>query len=725
MIASKLNRPPIAAVVQKRRVACMNMGVTTKRIEPFLQLSSPEHRDGSVRRIDNTYLYRDSPTPNVTGLQQVRSVFLFCFVILAVVGLVLGPIAVGATVEQPTEQPGVATVSGGDTTGTNETTLHKDPETVSEEGDSDRVAAYLSGQLSGLIGASTQNISAGQYEQARALIGDEYNETLSQYVEVTGGTDQEASADQFATAQENAAELAALRAEFDATRQEYEAAVENGETERARRLARELATLADQIDGVSVQLANDLDNVENTTGTNLSDTQMTVVTVRETATETAATVSETQFTATTLTATLSPSQFSFVTPTTVSGTLHTTAGEPIENESVTIRVGERAYDVETNRTGQFSIQYRPVFLDMNTTTVPVRFVPADVSPYQSTNTTVAGHVTTQTSSTLSLTTTRLSTSPGEPFTINGTVTIGENSTIAGVPVVFEQAGQQLATAETTADGTVTLSGTLPVEVARGATDAAVRIPLSDSAASGAVSPVNLSVTDAPTQLTLSTNVTGTTAPVVGVSGDLTLISGIPLGGESVTIFVDGTEVVTTTTGPNGQYSATIPTAALDPTAETPTVRAVFTDTDRALAASRTTTTLQLPAPFTTTSSWMPQFSAGLLIVMVVAIGVVLAGAAVFRTRGWSFPWGSVNRDDSSQASVNSNSTTGPTQSHSDSTTRAQILLDQAEDSLTAAETTTAVQVAYASLRSALAPTLSDSSGDTHWEFYNQIGRAHV
>lgn len=656
----------------------------------------------------------------MTGLQQFRTLFPLCLIGLAVIGLFVAPIGVGATSVSPTQQPAVATVTGSDSPGTNETTPHKNPETVSEEGDSDRVTAYLSGQLSELIGASTQNISAGQYEQARSLLGDEFNETLSQYVEVTGNTDQEASADQFETAQENAAELAALRAEFDATRQEYETAVENGETERARRLARELATLADQIDGVSVRLTTSLNNIENTTGTNLSDTQTTILTVRESTTETATTVGETQFTATRLTATLNPSRFSFESPTTVSGTLHTASADPIRNQSVTVRVGERAYETETNRTGQFSLQYRPVFLGMNATTVPVRFVPADVSPYQSSNMTVSGQLTTQTPSTLSLTTTRLAATPGELFTINGTVTMGDNRTIAGVPVVFERAGQQLAAAETTADGRVTVSGALPLSTPRGATNATARVPLSASAVSGAATRVNLSITEAPTQLTLSTNVTGTTAPVVGVSGELTLVSGASLPGESVTILVDGTEVTTTSTGPNGQYGATIPTAALDPTAETSTVQAIFTDSDRALAASQTSTTLQLPAPFTTDSSWLPQIPTGLLVGVVVVVGVVLAGVSVARIRGWRLPWQSTSRDDTAPAPSADSSTPGPTAHSSDkSRTRAQVLLDQAEDSLTADETTTAVQVAYASLRSALAPTLSDSRSDTHWEFYNR------
>ena len=667
----------------------------------------------------------------MTALQQFRTAFTICLVGLAVVGVVVGSGGAGAAVVHPSESSAVATVTGDDTaetnetSGTNATTPHRNPETVSEDGDTDRVAAYLSGQLSGLIGASTQNISAGQYDQARSLLGDEYNETLSQYISVTGDTGSETSAEDFERAQENAAELAALRAEFDATRQAYETAVDNGETQRARRLARELATLAERIDGVSVQLATELNDIENATGTNLSSTETTVLTVQESTTETATAVSDTEFTATDLTATLSPSRFSFATPTTVSGTLYTAAGDPVQNQSVTLRVGERLYDTETNATGQFSVQYRPVFLPMNATTVPIRFVPGDISPYQSANTTVAGQVTTQTASTLLLNTTQLSTAPGQPLVVNGTVTAGTNTTLAGVPVVVDQAGQQLGTTETATNGSFALPGTVPLDTPRGAIAATVRVPLSDAAVAGSTRPVNLTVTEAPTQLTLSTNLTGTQAPSVGVSGTLTLASGTPLSGEPVTIYVDDTAVVTTTTGPNGRYTATVPTSALDSSVATPSVRAVFTADDRALAESRTTATVELPAAFTTTTSWLPQPTPALLGGAAVAVVLLIAGG-LGRHWQWRLPWRSRGNDTGVQATAADSSASPPGQSTpSPDTSRAQALLAHAEESLATDDPTTAVQVAYASLRSALAPTLPDSRTDTHWEFYNRCQNAGI
>jgi len=56
-------------------------------------------------------------------------------------------------------------------------------------------------------------------------------------------------------------------------------------------------------------------------------------------------------------------------------------GTAVSNDRVTLQVGERRYDVQTASDGEFSLTYRPVFLPVNTTTVPVQFIPEDTSLY--------------------------------------------------------------------------------------------------------------------------------------------------------------------------------------------------------------------------------------------------------------------------------------------------------------------------------------------------------
>lgn len=664
----------------------------------------------------------------MTTQRQVRQILTICVVGVLAVGLVGGSPTVAATSAPAGESATVTTVTSDSAPVENETTPHKNPETVSEAGDSDRVAAYLSDRLSGLLGASSQNISAGQYEQARALLGDEYNETLSQYIEVTGDTDQGTAAEAFESARDDAAQLSTLRTEFEETRQAYETAVDNGERERARRLARELATLAEQIDDVAVQLNTQLNEVENTTGTDLNSTQTSISTVQNATTETATVITATEFTATELTATATPPTVSYAAPTTVTGTLHTTAGEAIRNESVTLQIGGSEVTTKTNAMGQFSVAYQPIALPLNATTVPVAFVPGDVSPYRAANTTATVQVSEQATSTVSLTTTQVSTSPGQSIPISGTVTIGANSTTAGVPVVLERAGQQIGTAETTANGSFTVEGAVPVETAQGVTPYSIRVPLTDAAVSGSTATLNVSVTDAATTLTLATNITGTSSPVVGVSGSLTLASGESVPGQAISIFVGETQVDTTTTDAAGRYEATIPTTAFDSYESNPTIRVAFTESDAALAESRAETTTTLPPAFTTTENGVQQFfeqPGQLLIVVGLIGGLVLGSIAVARTAGLAVPWRPASSDAVTETATDTTAAASTTAASSDSPTRAQTLLAHAEQSLATDETATAVQSAYASLRLALAPTVPDSRADTHWEFYDRCKEANI
>jgi len=148
-----------------------------------------------------------------------------------VVGIVLASSgAVGLSASPSADA--INTVDGTNLTTENETTPHKNPDTISESGDTEQVASYLSGQLGSMLAGSTRNISQAEYDQARSLLGDEYDETLSQYVTVAGETEQEESAEAFQTAQEDAAELATpvknLRPHVRSTRKPSTMAIPNG-----------------------------------------------------------------------------------------------------------------------------------------------------------------------------------------------------------------------------------------------------------------------------------------------------------------------------------------------------------------------------------------------------------------------------------------------------------------------------------------------------------------
>jgi len=104
-------------------------------------------------------------------------------------------------------------------------------------------------------------------------------------------------------------------------RAEYEEAVDDGDTEQARQLARELARLAEEIDGVTVRLDEQLATVENTTGSDLSavETISKPFVCQQRRQPPAATRAE--FTETTITANATPAEFSFQNATRITGTI--------------------------------------------------------------------------------------------------------------------------------------------------------------------------------------------------------------------------------------------------------------------------------------------------------------------------------------------------------------------------------------------------------------------
>ena len=623
-----------------------------------------------------------------------------------------------------------STVTGGNLTGENTTTPHEDPETVAEDGDTEQLASHLSGRLGTLLGGSTRNISAAEYEQARSLVGDEYDDVLSQYVTVAGETGQEDSAQSFATVQNDTAELIELREEFDTTRAEYEEAVAEGDTQRARQLARELTRLATEIDGVAVRLDENLQNIENATGSDLSSVQNDIDTVQLETTETANTATQAELTRTNITATATPSTFSFQNATQLTGTLRTANGTPISNEAVTIQVGERSYEVETDAEGNYTLTYQPVFLPTNATSVPVAFQPTDTSPYLGANTTAPAQITGQTATTLTVANESITGNYQTPIQVTGTVTLGDNVTVAGVPVVLLLDGQQIGTGETQSDGQVVLTGAVPAETASGTAPLELRVPLTGTAVTSSNIATTAEITPIDTQMSLEATVTEDTEATpreAVLTGNLTLADGSPVTGQSLGVFVGDRQIETVTTAADGSYQTTVTATEFDDGTDSPTVRVAFTGSETHLASSEATAIINLPTASQTSSTDSSGVSLQQLAgvgVGLLLLGIVLALGA--RVTGWD-PRDRLRPSSASPTPATDDAppTTDPSGEPSVQTTRSQQLLDEAATALAAENTTVAVQLAYGSLRAALQTQVDTSEPTTHWEFYDRCQDADI
>jgi len=107
------------------------------------------------------------------------------------------------------------------------------------------------------------------------------------------------------------------------------------------------------------------------------------------------------------------------------------------------------------------------------------------------------------------------------------------------------------------------------------TNLQLRVPLTDTAVAGSETTTTAEITEAQTELSLETNVSRTDAPTANLTGSLQLAGGRPIGGQDLSVFVEGQQVDTVTTAADGRYQATIATDDLDVESSSPTVRVAF------------------------------------------------------------------------------------------------------------------------------------------------------
>jgi len=116
---------------------------------------------------------------------------------------------------------------------------HLNPDEIDTAGDLDGLETFLRGELDGQLADSLANMDEGDYERARAVLGEEYEGDLSRYRDLAADLDTEAQAELFGAAQSEQQEFVDAVESYETTREEYEQAREDGDSERARELARE------------------------------------------------------------------------------------------------------------------------------------------------------------------------------------------------------------------------------------------------------------------------------------------------------------------------------------------------------------------------------------------------------------------------------------------------------------------------------------------------------
>ncbi|KZX48710.1 hypothetical protein [Haloarcula sp. K1] len=618
-------------------------------------------------------------------------------------------------------------------------TQQENPDSVSDGEYGDETAAWLARTMGGRLENSSIALSNDQYDQARSVLGDDYDKRLEQYVDVAGDTSSDTddtAAREFEAASENQRNLTNEVQRYRQQYTAYQAARERGNESKARITARAMERTASNISDRSRELNRNFERIENTTSVDLSSGQTEINETTENITTTQAVIREETLVGTTLTVQAIDSTASFSDPGTVSGQIRTENGSVIADEVVELRIGNRTQTVRTDASGVFESQYRPRSARLGSQSVPVKYVPDTDSVYLSDDTTFTidvKQVTPNATSDIAPGTVGY----GDRFDATASVTV-ESRGVDGVPVEFTVGDTVVARTTTGPNGTATASTRAPASVNDGERVVVARVPYENRAIAGVQSETPVVVVE--TQTTLSVSASRTDDGALA-RGQLQTVAGEPVAGRPVRLQVGagGTQLVETNR--NGSFQTVLEYPQNN---ETVTVTATYDEPSSNLGNATATTTLAAGAgggnpPVGSDSdrdllidtlvailfgsdenpevafgngiigySWLPVLGGG------VALAVVVGAWFIVSRRRQSQDVNATSSVEATEVSMS-----GPDQATTPSNATSPTFADRVDTYLDGGDYDAAAMVAYTVVHDELAVKNGIDEGATHWELLQQ------
>nr|WP_230458872.1 hypothetical protein [Haloarcula sp. K1] len=658
------------------------------------------------------------------------------FVTLTILGLTAGA---GGVAAMGTDDGGPALNRQVETPTDDNETQQENPDSVSDGEYGDETAAWLARTMGGRLENSSIALSNDQYDQARSVLGDDYDKRLEQYVDVAGDTSSDTddtAAREFEAASENQRNLTNEVQRYRQQYTAYQAARERGNESKARITARAMERTASNISDRSRELNRNFERIENTTSVDLSSGQTEINETTENITTTQAVIREETLVGTTLTVQAIDSTASFSDPGTVSGQIRTENGSVIADEVVELRIGNRTQTVRTDASGVFESQYRPRSARLGSQSVPVKYVPDTDSVYLSDDTTFTidvKQVTPNATSDIAPGTVGY----GDRFDATASVTV-ESRGVDGVPVEFTVGDTVVARTTTGPNGTATASTRAPASVNDGERVVVARVPYENRAIAGVQSETPVVVVE--TQTTLSVSASRTDDGALA-RGQLQTVAGEPVAGRPVRLQVGagGTQLVETNR--NGSFQTVLEYPQNN---ETVTVTATYDEPSSNLGNATATTTLAAGAgggnpPVGSDSdrdllidtlvailfgsdenpevafgngiigySWLPVLGGG------VALAVVVGAWFIVSRRRQSQDVNATSSVEATEVSMS-----GPDQATTPSNATSPTFADRVDTYLDGGDYDAAAMVAYTVVHDELAVKNGIDEGATHWELLQQ------
>lgn len=569
--------------------------------------------------------------------------------------------------------------------------LHADPGEYTGDGDLDAVQSWLGGWLDSRLSDSLVEVSEGQAETAKELLGDDYAQRLGQFADVAD--DDEESQD-YEEAGDDHERLAELMTEYNETWEAYEDALERGDGEAAHTLAREINELATEIEAISDRIVERVDRVPLR-----PDALEAVNETREAVSNESQQVREEHFTETVLSVTAIHESASFTAPATLEGTLVTTGGEPIANESIEIIVSDQPYFVDTDENGGFSLEFRPVDLPTGQNEIEAMYVPDPASEYLGSSTSVTLEVE-QVTPTMTVTVEAESAGFGDTVSVAGTLAV-QDVPVDGVTLEVVLDGMVVGEVGVE-DGDFAGEFDVPATIEPGEVPLEVRLPFEDRALAGVNASVDLTITETETDISLDGEFDADTE-TLEITGELHTEAGEPVSDQPIQLSFDGAQPRTVQTTNDGTFSETVD---VSDTADNVTIGATFDGSGTNLVGSEAEMTVAVDGTPGTSTPW--------LTAAVVAV-LLLIG-----TGGWWYRRRA--REDETPETTAEQATRTPSMATPQVEDR-QAILDAAIDHFTEERFNEAVVLGYGAMRAQLGEHIAEDRAFTHWEFLDEIRTA--
>lgn len=636
--------------------------------------------------------------------------------VLAITAATPGAVAVSGVDRASPDEVDAETTNGGVTgaapSGNNSSVAHRNPGSVSAEGDLTGAQRWLAREMASRL-AESVDASQSDRERARELLANDsrYAELAEQYAEVsseTGGAEVGGErVDGFAAVGSVQREFLAAVQRYRETHGAYRTAREDDDdADRARRLAHELDRIAERVDRTGGRLNESYANLTSVEESEREAVRRDVGRIRANVTATQSAVVNATLVRTHLSLRAVEATGSFADPLRFAGRLRTADGEAVGGETVALRIGDRTVRTRTDDAGRFAVAYRPARRAVGEHRAPVSFRPTNQSAYASADATVAFAVEAVVPN-VSVSTRPDRVAYGDALTVNGTVAV-DGVGAPGVPVNATVGGVPVGTTETGPNGSFGLTVRIPTNVSDGARTVRVRVNQTGRALASAGGTARVAVNATPTALSITDTDARNGTAYVG--GRLTTAGGAPVPNRTVRLAVNGTRVGSATTDATGAYETTV-SVRERLRGDGATVRVVATYASPGnLEPARATATLAFSPGEQSPPGWP------------IGLGVAgLLGAAAVTAFVWR--WRSGTGDDRGVVAALAGTTDlaggpqPPAGGDGASGLSPDALLDAASDLLADDRYDAAVVTAYAAIRRRLADADGAGVARTHWELF--------